>query len=280
MASESEVHEKIVKYYEKSLHGYEIVLGGSQHFGFYPEGKGGIIEKKAQELMQDLLAEKLQLKESDLVLDAGCGQGVVSAYLAKKCGCRVRGITIVPHEVHKANALANRMGVGGKTAYSLMDYSKTSFKGAQFDAVYTMETLVHSPNPEKTLREFRRVLKPGGRLAMFEYSISEDDGFSPWELKMLSLVIRGSAMAGLKKMRHNSLRQMLRKRGFTHIKEENITAHVVPSLGKLRALAWLPYLAIKALGLQARFVNETAAVELYGPLKKGLIRYCVLTAEK
>jgi len=64
--------------------GFNYVLWGSKHFGFYPTGKADITEKEAQILYQDLVAENLQLKEEQIVLDAGCGQGIVSTYLAKK----------------------------------------------------------------------------------------------------------------------------------------------------------------------------------------------------
>jgi cyclopropane fatty-acyl-phospholipid synthase-like methyltransferase len=37
-------------------------------------------------LLQDLVAKNLELQENQIVLDAGCGQGVVSTYLAKKYG--------------------------------------------------------------------------------------------------------------------------------------------------------------------------------------------------
>src|SRR3990167_1650438 len=83
--------QKVVKYYtnpETKL-GFDYVLWGSKHFGFYPTGKADITEKEAQILHQDLVAKNLDLKENQIVLDAGCGQGVVSTYLAKKYGSKI-----------------------------------------------------------------------------------------------------------------------------------------------------------------------------------------------
>jgi len=141
--SEAEHFKNINKYYEKSRIGYDIALWGSKHFGFYPQGKE-ITEKEAQILMQDLVAEKLKLSSSDQVLDAGCGQGVVSTFLAKNYGCNVEGITVVPFEVEKANARAIEWNVSEKVNYSLMDYSNTEFPDDYFDCIYTTETLSHS----------------------------------------------------------------------------------------------------------------------------------------
>ena len=132
---EKEHFERLNKYYEKSKIGYDLALGGSKHFGFYPKNKK-ISEKQAQILMQELVAKKLKLTLEDLVLDAGCGQGVVSTFLTKKYGCQIEGITVVPFEVQKANLLANKLGVGIKINYSLMDYSKTDFSNNTFDCIY------------------------------------------------------------------------------------------------------------------------------------------------
>ena len=62
--------KKIVKYYtnpETKL-GFDYLLWGSKHFGFYPTGKVNISEKEAQTLYQDLVAKNLDLKENQIVL--------------------------------------------------------------------------------------------------------------------------------------------------------------------------------------------------------------------
>ncbi|MBU1110837.1 class I SAM-dependent methyltransferase [Patescibacteria group bacterium] len=95
--------ESVKNYYQtpESRCGYSYLLGGIQHFGYYPPGKENIFEKQAQIEMQELLARKAQLTAYDRVLDAGCGQGRVAVYLAKEYDCEVMGITIVPREVRK-----------------------------------------------------------------------------------------------------------------------------------------------------------------------------------
>lgn len=277
---EHEHHKKVVSYFKRSKLGYDIVLGGVKHFGFYPKGKKDISEKRAQELMQDLLASNLNLKKKHLVLDAGCGQGVVSTYLARKYGCKIVGITIVPFEVKKANALAKKVRVRGNVEYHVMDYTHTTFADNQFDAIYTMESFVHSPNTKGTLEEFFRILKPGGRLAMFEYTMAKDDAFTTWEKKMLDIVIEVGAMGSLKNMRNDVFQEIIRKVGFESVKEQNISLNCRPSFERLRTIAILPYFFVKLFHLQKYFINVTAAIELYEPAKKDLIRYCIFTSRK
>lgn len=274
--------EKVVKYYSclGSRLGYDYILRGSIHFGYYPRQKADIDEKEAQNFYQDLVAQNLGLKENQTVLDAGCGQGVVSTYIAKKYRLKVFGINIVPFQIEKARKLSNRLGVLNKTDFRIMDYSATNFPADYFDAIYTTETLSHSPDIRKTLKEFFRILKPGGKIALFEYTISPDEKFSEWEKKMLDVVIEGSAMMGLKDFRHDQFTDVVKKSGFENVKCQNITENIRPSFYRLHKLSKLPYKFIKFLGLQKFFINTTAGYEYYKMADKGLFRYCIFTGNK
>lgn len=277
---ENSYQKKVVDYFNKSRLRYDIVLFGAKHFGFYPMAKKNIPEKKAQELMQDLLAKNLSIKKNQLILDAGCGQGVVSAHLVKKYGCKIIGITIVPFEIERAMKLAKELWVADKVKYYLMDYSKTTFKDNQFDAIYTMESLVHSPNIKKTLKEFYRILKPGGKLVMHEYSIAKDEKFLGREKRIRDIVIEGSAMMSLKNIKHDSFTKTLEGIGFESCNELNISKYVEPSLRRLYKLSIIPYFFVKLFNFQKFFINVTAGYEFYKMAKKDLFRYCIFTARK
>src|SRR3989338_11665502 len=274
--------QKVVKYYTnpETKIGFDYVLCGSKHFGFYPTGKVNISEKEAQTLYQDLVAKNLDLKENQVILDAGCGQGVVSTYLAKKYGSKIFGITLVSFEVERAQERAKNLGVQEKTKYQVMDYSATNFPDNYFDAIYTTETLSHSPDIHKTLQEFFRVLKPGGKIALFEYTIAPDEKFSAREKKMLDVVIEGSAMMGLKDFRHDQFTEVIKKAKFENAKEQNITENIRPSFYRLYKLSRLPYKFIKLFGLQKFFINTTAGYEYYKMADKGLFRYYIFTGNK
>lgn len=276
---QKEHFQRLNRYYEKSKVGFNVLLWGSKHFGFYPKNNK-ISEKEAQLLMQDLVAEKLNLKKSMKVLDAGCGQGVVSTYLAQKFGCKIQGITVVPFEIKKAQFLAKKMNVSHLVNYSFMDYSNMEFKDNTFDAIYTTETLFHSINIKKTLKEFFRVLKKRGKITLFEYTIAQDNEFSDYEMGMLNAVIYSSAMDGLKDFRHNKFQHIIREIGFKDVKIENISNNIKPSFARLRRFFLIPYFFVKLFRMQKHFPNATASVEYYKMLEKDLFRYNIFTAEK
>ena len=154
------------------------------------------------------------------------------------------------------------------------------FPDNYFDAIYTTETLSHSPNIRKTLKEFFRILKPGGRVAFFEYALAPDENFSAWERKMLDLVIEGSAMMGLKDFRHDKFTEFMQSVGFKNVKELNITENIRPSFYRLHKLSIWPYKLVKLLFLQKFFINITAGYEYYKMADKGLICYCIFTGNK
>ena len=78
--------QDVVDYYNnpESKLGYTFLTQDTKHFGYYPEKRRSITEKSAQTLMMDLLAKKLKLSSANLILDAGCGRGTTSCYLARK----------------------------------------------------------------------------------------------------------------------------------------------------------------------------------------------------
>ena len=277
--SQEEHFQRLRKYYTRSRKGFDLLLWGAKHFGFHPKNRK-VSEKEAQLLMQDLIGEKLGLSSSMKVLDAGCGQGVVAIYLARKFGCRIEGITVIPFEIEEARMLVARFSVSNLVRFSLMDYSNMQFENNSFDAIYTIESLCHSMDTRRTLSEFYRVLKKGGRIALFEYTLAEDEKFSLHEMSVLNNVIHLTAMDGLKELRHDRFQNIIKEVGFANVKVEDISQNVGPSLLRLRRIALIPYALVRLIGQGQNHPNLTAAVEFYKMGKRGLFRYNIFTAEK
>ncbi len=115
----------------------------------------------------------LDLKRGDLVLDACGGTGG----LAKLAARQVRpGGRVVVYDLNLPMMKAGRdtlAGDGTRDPISCVqgDGEEMSFPGATFDAVTIGLGLRNLAQPEKGLDECLRVLAPGGRLMIFEFSV-------------------------------------------------------------------------------------------------------------
>jgi len=109
----------------------------------------------AQTLMADRLGQALELPRGALVLDAGCGQGAVALRLAETLGLHVEGVDLQPDNIRSATRKAARRQALDRTRFQVMDYARLRFPDERFDGVYTLESLVHAPDSQAALRQFR-----------------------------------------------------------------------------------------------------------------------------
>ena len=255
----------VIDYYhtKESRWGYSLVLRGTKHFGFYPQNKTKISMARALDNMSDKLGKTIGLKAGSMVLDAGCGQGSTAARLAQKFGYKVEGIDLLDFGIEHAKKRRTTKVLKDRLRFQVGSYNNLPFKDNYFDAVHTMETLVHSPDYKKTLRQLRRVLKPGGKLVMFEYSMPAQGDMSEKERKVFGIINKGSAMHSYPHFIHGQFPKILLPLGFKNTEVEDITVRMLPMLKRFWQLGTLPYQLIKLFGQQLQFVNTTAGVELY-----------------
>jgi ubiquinone/menaquinone biosynthesis C-methylase UbiE len=100
------------------------------------------------------------------ILDCGCGPGSITVGLAQWApeGQTV-GIDIGAEQLDGARALARDLGVGNVT-FRQGDIFALPFEDASFDIVFAQTVFFHIPNPDKALAEIKRVLRPGGLVAL------------------------------------------------------------------------------------------------------------------
>jgi arsenite methyltransferase len=128
--------------------------------------------------VRDRLVAALALSGNERVLDAGCGRGLALIGCAKKLTTgqavgidlwAAKDLSQNNPEATLANAAAE--GVAGRVAVETGDITRLPFCDASFDAVISMTVLHNIPSRDardQALREFVRVLKPGGRIALFD----------------------------------------------------------------------------------------------------------------
>lgn len=115
----------------------------------------------------DRLLPLLNLSDASHVLEIASGSGGPALYMARSTGARVTGLDVNENGVATSNELATRAGLGDRVRFEHGDATaRTRFTDGTFDALICMDSMNHFPDRLAVLREWHRVLRPGGR-AMF-----------------------------------------------------------------------------------------------------------------
>jgi len=131
--------------------------------GYSQEMHRLMAERNVAEFADHLLPH---LRPGMRLLDCGCGPGTITLGLAAVVTPgEVVGLDIAPVQIERAAALAAEQGVGN-ARFETGDVYALPFPDASFDSVYANALLQHLSDPVRALREFRRVLRPGGIAAI------------------------------------------------------------------------------------------------------------------
>lgn len=170
-------HQKIIDYYRDTENSYkdswDLDNSFAIHYGYWDQKVKSFRESLLR--MNEVMIETAAIKSTDYVLDAGCGIGGSSIFMAKKLGCKVTGISLSKQQVDKANILAKREGVGSKVRFEIMNYSSTSFSDNSFDVVWGCESICYAESKNDFICEAYRLLKPGGRIVIADGFVSDFD---------------------------------------------------------------------------------------------------------
>lgn len=134
---------------ERYTHGYHAVIVDSYR-------------KRTAETCAAFLLPRL--RPGAEVLDLGCGPGTITLGLARRA-CRVVGLDAAADMVEQARELAAGSEVHN-VAFEVGSAYELPFGDASFDVVHAHQVMQHLADPVRALSEARRVLRPGGLVAV------------------------------------------------------------------------------------------------------------------
>ncbi len=113
----------------------------------------------------DALLCAARLTAGSRVLDLGCGNGRIDAAIAEATGARVTGVDAIAEAIRQAHDLpASRTT---PLAFVVGDLRRPGFRPGSFDVLLSIDSLYFSDDYPDTLREWSRLLAPGGRMLIF-----------------------------------------------------------------------------------------------------------------
>jgi 2-polyprenyl-3-methyl-5-hydroxy-6-metoxy-1,4-benzoquinol methylase len=128
-----------------------------------------------------------ELTPDKTLLDVACGAGGLSLRAAAVRGCSITGVDIHERAIVTANSFAAERGLAKHASFQIANAGEPlPFPVASFDAVMCIDAINHIPDRRRTLTDWVRVLKPGGKL-LFTDPITITGPLTDNEIKIRSL---------------------------------------------------------------------------------------------
>lgn len=135
--------------------------------------------------------ERLRLKDGDRVLIVGAGTGLDLEFVPP--GVAITAIDVTPAMLRRLTRRAAR--AGRQVSAHVMDARNLTFSDASFDAVIMHLILAVMPQPELGLKEAARVLRSGGRIAIFDKFLGEQE--QPSNARRLVNLVTGALFSDI-----------------------------------------------------------------------------------
>ena len=181
-------HDIVASHY---THGrlLDAIRAGLERLGRSPDDVGvddlGPVDEfhiGGRQATEEFLAQ-LDLAADDHVLDVGCGLGGACRFVATRHGCRVTGIDLTPEYVETGRTLCAWTGLQDRITLDRGSATATPYPTGYFDKAYMMHVGMNIADKPALIRELHRVLKPGGRLGIYDIMRTGDGELSfpvPW----------------------------------------------------------------------------------------------------
>jgi sarcosine/dimethylglycine N-methyltransferase len=141
---------------------YFRIWGGEDiHIGLYESPDEDI--RRASERTVAAMAERLERLDGETrVVDLGAGYGGAARWLAQKAGCKVACVNLseIQNERNRERSVA--AGLGNRIEVVDGSFEDIPYGDASFEVAWSQDSLLHSGERDRVLREVDRVLVPGG----------------------------------------------------------------------------------------------------------------------
>jgi len=148
-------------------------FGRHVHWGYWQEPRRATLTEAdfaaAAEHLSAQVCQAARVGDHQSVLDVGCGFGGTLAHVNERHqGMRLTGLNIDERQLQRARELVRPLA-GNSIAFKQGDACQLPFPDAAFDVVLAVECIFHFPDRRRFFTEARRVLRPGGYLALSDF---------------------------------------------------------------------------------------------------------------
>jgi len=168
--------DRIIERLDAEDHAVTLAFGRNVHWGYWddPAQADGTLSDfaRAAERLGRQVSRAAQVHSGQRILDVGCGFGGTLLDLEQRLtGMDLYGLNIDVRQLRRARSLLDPSAAkrDNRIQFVAGDACRLPFADGVFDAVLCVEAIFHFPGRDRFFAEARRVLKPGGRLALCDF---------------------------------------------------------------------------------------------------------------
>ncbi len=167
MDNKSISNKDIANYYDTHQVNYNLFWSKTAlHYGFWYKDTKNLAEAVSN--TDKFVVDILGINSDDTVLDAGCGVGGTSIYIAETTGAKVEGITISDVQIKIAQNRVLQLASSNFLRFSKQDFTKTTFRENTFSKIFGIECICYAHKKLDFLNEACRIMKSGGKIAVID----------------------------------------------------------------------------------------------------------------
>ncbi|WP_051023304.1 methyltransferase domain-containing protein [Nocardia pneumoniae] len=275
---------QIINYYDTTWLDYRIAWMNSEnlamHHGYWDQTTRGHGDSLLN--MNRELAAMVRIEPGMRVLDAGCGVGGSSIWLAENFEVNVVGISLSADQIRRARESAHSRNVDDRVTFQVADFVDSGLDPSSFDVVWALESCCHAADKRAFAAEAFRLLRPGGQLAVgdgfrLSRTLSENDE------DLLRSLLASWAVNDICTV--SEFIDLTQQTGFSDARARDISPNVYPSVQRLSWMAtvyqpigWLLHkLAVRP---RATYSNVVAAKLTGKSFRRHLACYALVAARK
>ncbi|NEP17004.1 MAG: methyltransferase domain-containing protein [Leptolyngbya sp. SIO4C1] len=270
-----DLYRRIGQFYDGSSRLWEEVWGEHMHHGYY--GPTGRLRKDRYQAQIDLMDELLRwgkVETASQILDAGCGIGGSTLYLAKRFQAEAVGITLSPVQAQRAAERSQAASIPAK--FKVANALDSPFADGTFDLVWSLESGEHMPDKRQFLRECYRQLQPGSTFLMATWCHRPTDSLAgpltASEQRHLEAIYQVYCLPHVISL--PDYRAIAAEVGFEQIQTADWSTAVAPFWDEVIRSALDPSVLVKLLGAGRSTIQGALSLGLMSSgYRRGLIRF-------